>query len=222
MTITKWENPSPGSSSGLKLLFSSEWNKGLIHPPFGEIQAPAERIKIAAEAGEQPGALYELRETDPEIASGHRAETISGLIFKENEPRTFDFTLKMIEHDIVGGHYLICWQLHDESGNSPPVCLMWERGILYFGSGNGAHEFWEGTAPTLNAPHHFRVSVLPHLTKGKVKLEIDGEQIVNLSNQVTMGIVHLYDKNGILRSSASTGTSKLRYGPYKIYEGAEF
>lgn len=223
MTINKWENPTPGSvGPTLKQLFRSEFEKAKIVPPFAETQAPAERIKIDNTVGEPHGALYEYRETDPIIAAGHRAETVSGLLIKENELRTFDFYFKPIEHDAVGGHYVIFWQLHDESGNSPPVCLVWEQGSLSFGSGSGSHIFYEGAMPALGQMHHFRISLLPHLTKGKVKLEVDGEVLCNLENQVTFGIAHLYDKNGILRASASTGTTKLKYGPYTIYSGAEF
>jgi hypothetical protein len=196
---------------------------------FVEEQAPAERIKVVEEVVGK-GALvlqFEVREGDPEIAAGHRSELVSGKTFRHGDHLFFGFGVKREEGDNVAGHWQMFFQLHDQSGSSPPLCLQYFKTggkvWAWLGSGDGTKEYWEGE---VGEEGKAWVDLLIRLKLGTTDGEIEVWRDKVLQKLIgggtvkrglnTEGVAPIYDKIGIYRTGASVGTTKTRIRNYFI------
>lgn len=131
--------------------FAADFESGDLSE-WGYVQAIPDRaaaVDEPAAEGDYAGR-FEVEEGDEEPDTGsQRAEVRSGLEFEEGDVRYFRVLSRVESWDY--DHWGIVWQIHDQTGDSPPLSLQLRDDdsgpMLWLGHGDGEPEHWETPLP---------------------------------------------------------------------------
>lgn len=175
---------------------------------------------IAVNTNPDKGGIYIPRfirgEGEELVALGNRAEANSNLTYGIGTERWFRLWRWVNSRNEA--HFNLFWQLHDQSGGSPPVCLLEEGSVLYFGPGSGGGWFYEGAIQPLETWWEYKVFSYTHTTEGEAKLWINGTLVKTKTGVDTAGEAPVYDKTGIYRSSSATGETNTEVYKYEVWD----
>jgi hypothetical protein len=196
---------------------------------WDHVQALSGRITVVRSPGAQGSyaGRFEVRRGDEEHETGNaRAEVISGLSYRDGQTRYFHFRSRITSWDYR--HWGTIWQLHDQSGGSPPVSLQPKPGLtprLWLGDGSGGPAYW--SAPLPGNGKWFDLTIAVRFgSKGSLRVWLNGKAQVMangkfLSKRIdTLGQGPDYDKLGIYRSSAATTSAVVYHDDYQITDGS--
>jgi len=181
-------------------------------------------MTVRAPEGQYAGR-FEVREGDVEPMTGsNRAEVQSCLEYAEGATPYFRGLSYIESWDFA--HWGIPWQIHDDSSESPPLCLQ-IKGTeadprLWLGPGDASAEYGEFPIPMRE---WFEWVVHPVFgIEGSVEFWLNGVQQTLLNGKLlfeeidTLGNPLAYDKLGIYRSSESKGTAVVYHDGYRVSE----
>ncbi len=167
---------------------------------------------------------FEVQRGDREPQTGaQRCEAISGLLFFEGDERYFRILTRVDAWDTDA--WGLIWQLHDESGGSPPVALFMQGSELILQNGTGEPVYWSGHRIELRTWFEVVVRVVLSTTEGVIEVWLNGSRqtltgnVETLTALDTIGVGPCYDKLGIYRSSESDETAVVYHDDYRVTEG---
>lgn len=194
---------------------------------FDLIQAPKDRITVVEPPVAQGkyAAKVELRVGDPQVASGCRSEMQSGREYQEGDPKRHFRALIRIPHESWDwdAPFGLIWQSHDNSVESPPLCLMLgESGgtkYMAFQSGDSKNIYCKMLNPPDNRWFELAWGIV-FAKEGSLEVLRNGNPQTMLKGTgiETLGKPKAYDKNGIYRSIGATGTAVVYFDDYRITE----
>jgi hypothetical protein len=211
-------SPAAGASS----LFNGDFETGNLGQ-WDHVQAIPGRITVVRSPVAQGSysGRFEVRRGDKEPETGNaRAEVSSGLEYGKGQTRCFHLRSRIDSWDYR--HWGLIWQLHDQSGGSPPIALEPKaRSHLWLGDGSGGSGYWAARLP--RSAKWFDLTIAVRFgTKGSLRVWLNGKaQHMANGRFVYKGIDTLgqgpdYDKLGIYRSSAATTAAMVYHDDYRI------
>jgi hypothetical protein len=205
-------------------LFSGDFETGNLGQ-WDHVQAIPGRVAVVTNPVAQGSysGRFEVRRGDKEPETGNaRAEVISGLSYRDGQTRYFQFRSRIASWDYR--HWGTIWQLHDQSGGSPPVSLQPKPGLtprLWLGDGSGGPAYW--SAPLSGAGKWFDLTIAVGFgTKGSLRVWLNGKAQHMANGKFvfkridTLGQGPDYDKLGIYRSSAATTSAVVYHDEYEV------
>ncbi|HET7121346.1 MAG TPA: heparin lyase I family protein [Solirubrobacterales bacterium] len=207
-------------------LFDGDFETGNLGQ-WENVQAIPGRITVVRSPVAQGSfsGRFEVRRGDNEPETGDaRAEVISGPEYGRGQTRCFHLRTRIASWDYR--HWGFIWQLHDQSGGSPPIALEPKPGAhLWLGDGSGGSGYWSGRLP--RSAKWFDLTVAVRFgSRGSLRVWLNGNAQHMANGRFvykkidTLGQGPDYDKLGIYRSSAATTKAVVYHDDYRVASGS--
>lgn len=185
---------------------------------YFETQAPEGRARVVTSpvAEGNFAGLFEVLEGDPEVAGGHRAETIPDRLFFDGDEIYIRELINLLEVD--WDHWSIPIQLHDTSKGSPPLC-----GLLIKVEGQKRLRICSGDQKNiyfdLAVPERRYFELVLHVVfgvEGSVEVWLNGVYKGKATEANTIGNEPVNLKVGVYRSAESVGRTAIAHDGLRI------